>query len=57
MIKLPSSAYDIFTETALLPNLAFDDLYQYSIAKYFDLELVTMDADFKKVNDIKIEFL
>ncbi|MHB2154366.1 type II toxin-antitoxin system VapC family toxin [Calditrichota bacterium GD2] len=57
ILNLPSSAYDIFTEISLLPNLDFDDPYQYSIAKYFDLELVTMDADFKKVKDIKIEFL
>ncbi len=55
--NLPSKAYFNFTNTKNLPNLDFDDLYQYSVAKYFELEIVTMDLDFKKVKDIKVKFL
>ena len=44
ILNLPSKAYDIFTEPTDLPNLDFDDLYQYSVAKYFELEIVTMDS-------------
>ncbi len=58
LLKLPSQAYEIFTNTTKLPDLDFDDLYQYSITKYYDLEIVTMDSDFKKVkDDIKVKFL
>ena len=57
ILNLPSKAYDIFIETTELPNLDFDDLYQYSVAKYFDLEIVTLDSDFKRVKDIKIKYV
>ena len=57
ILNLPSKAYDIFIETTELPNLDFDDLYQYSVAKYFDLEIVTLDSDFKIVKDIKIKYV
>ncbi|MFH0947909.1 MAG: PIN domain-containing protein [Elusimicrobiota bacterium] len=38
-------------------NLDFDDAYQYSIAKYYELELVTMDKDFKRIKDLKMLFI
>ena len=57
ILNLPSKAYDIFIETTELPNFDFDDLYQYSVAKYFDLEIVTLDSDFKIVKDIKIKYV
>ncbi|MFH1563671.1 MAG: PIN domain-containing protein [Nitrospirota bacterium] len=38
-------------------NLDFDDAYQYSIAKYYELKLVTMDKDFERVKDLDILFL
>ena len=57
ILNLPSKEYDIFIETTELPNLDFDDLYQYSVAKYFDLEIVTLDSDFKRVKDIKIKYV
>lgn len=38
-------------------KLDFDDAYQYTVAKYFDLKIVTMDKDFKKVKDIEVLFL
>ena len=57
ILNLPSQKYEIFIKTTQLPNLDFDDLYQYSIAKYYDLEIVTMDSDFTKIKDIKVKFL
>ena len=39
-------------------NLDFDDAYQYLVAKHYELTLVTMDRDFKKIEeDLKILFL
>ena len=57
ILNLPSKAYEFFTKSTDLPNLDFDDLYQYSVAKYFELKIATMDSDFKKVKDIKIKFI
>jgi len=57
ILNLPSKEYGIFINSTRLPNLDFDDLYQYSIAKYYGLEIVTLDLDFKKVKDIKVKFL
>ncbi len=57
ILNLPSKEYNIFINTTQLPDLDFDDLYQCSIAKYYDLEIVTMDSDFKKAKDIKVKFL
>ena len=38
-------------------NLDFDDAYQYSVAKYYGLKIVTMDKDFEKIKDVEIIFL
>ncbi|MDL1962253.1 MAG: PIN domain-containing protein [Deltaproteobacteria bacterium] len=38
-------------------NLDFDDAYQYSIAKYHGLKVVTMDKDFERIRDVEILFL
>lgn len=38
-------------------NLNFDDVYQYIIAKYYNLIIVTMDKDFEKIKDIEIIFI
>ena len=35
-------------------NLDFDDAYQYSVAKYYGLKVVTMDRDFERINDLDI---
>ena len=35
-------------------NLDFDDAYQYSVAKYYGLKIVTMDRDFEKIKDLEI---
>jgi len=38
-------------------NLDFDDAYQYSMAKYYGLKVVTMDKDFERIKDVEIVFL
>ena len=38
-------------------NLDFDDAYQYSVAKYYGLKVVTMDRDFERIKDLEILFL
>ncbi len=37
-------------------NLDFDVAYQYSIAKYYGLKIVTMDKDFERIKDIEVMF-
>lgn len=38
-------------------NLDFDGAYQYSMAKYHGLKVVTMDKDFERIRDVEILFL
>jgi predicted nucleic acid-binding protein len=57
VLNLPKSAYESLIDNTSKVELDFDDMYQYSIAKHFNLEIVTMDTDFKKVPDLKVIFL
>jgi len=57
VLNLPAIEYQSLIESSKNTKLDFDDLYQYIIAKYFDLQIVTMDSDFKIIKDIKINFL
>jgi len=57
ILSLPMELYrDIVTVRKNL-NLDFDDTYQYSVAKYYGLKVVTMDKDFEKIKDLQILFL
>jgi len=38
-------------------KLDFDDAYQYGVARYFGLKIITMDRDFEKVKDVEVGFL
>jgi len=38
-------------------GLDFDDGYQYSVAKYYVLKVVTMDKDFERMKDSEVFFL
>ncbi len=38
-------------------KLDFDDAYQYSIAEYHGLKIVTMDKDFERIKDVETLFL
>lgn len=58
LITLPLGNYSEVIENRKALTLDFDDSYQYTVAKYFDLKIVTMDNDFKKVmNNIVVLFL
>jgi predicted nucleic acid-binding protein len=57
VLNLPKSAYKSLINNMSKVELDFDDMYQYSIAKHFNLEIVTMDTDFEKVSDLKVIFL
>jgi predicted nucleic acid-binding protein len=57
LISLPKDDYKEFINIKKKVELDFDDSYQYCICKHFNLKLITMDQDFKKVKDIGIQFL
>jgi len=56
ILNLPAAEYLPMMKSSKENELDFDDLYQYAIAKYYDLQIVTMDSDFKKIRDLKIVF-
>ena len=57
LLSLPMELYrDVVTVRKNL-NLDFDDTYQYCVAKYYGLKVVTMDKDFEKIKDLEILFL
>jgi len=57
ILTLPASQYESLIDKVPHLDLDFDDIYQYSVAKQFDLTIVTMDTDFKKVSDVNVIFL
>lgn len=57
ILGLPTDAYHRLADTAQKLALDFDDAYQHTIAKQFNLKIVTMDQDFKRVDDLDIIFL
>jgi predicted nucleic acid-binding protein len=57
VLNLPKSAYEHLIDNSIKIGLDFDDMYQYSIANHFNLDIVTLDTDFKKVSDLKVIFL
>ena len=57
VLNLPKSAYKSLIDNTPKVELDFDDMYQYSIAKHYNLEIVTLDTDFKNVADLKVIFL
>jgi len=53
----PLKLFEVIKQTQLT-NLDFDDSYQYMVALQNNLEIATLDQDFKKVqNQIKVHFL
>ncbi len=54
---LPKEKYKKLIEAKINQNLDFDDAYQYSVAKTNDLTIVTLDQDFKNIQDIDIQLL
>ena len=59
LLSLPMEKYIevINVKKSLDLDLDFDDVYQYSVAKYYGLKIVTMDKDFEKIKDVEIIFL
>ncbi len=58
ILSLPKDKYPDLNQTAEKFNLDFDDSYQTTVAKEFDLRIITMDNDFTKVKSlISVEFL
>ncbi|MFZ5519106.1 MAG: type II toxin-antitoxin system VapC family toxin [Candidatus Zhuqueibacterota bacterium] len=57
LLTLPKDKYDKLIDIKIRCGLDFDDSYQYYICKHYDLKLITMDQDFRHINDIEIEFL
>ena len=57
LVSLPIKLYMEVINAKRNLNLDFDDAYQYSTAKYYELTVATMDKDFKKIKDVDILFL
>ena len=59
LLSLPMEKYIevINVKKSLDLDLDFDDVYQYSVAKYYGLKIVTMDKDFEKIKDVEIIYL
>ncbi len=56
IIRLSPELYNNLPEIRKSLDLDFDDTYQMEVAKKFNLKIVTLDSDFKKVQD-KIEVM
>ncbi len=57
ILSLPIELYKELANVIKNMNLDFDDAYQYRIAKYYGVKVVTMDSDFRKIKDVEILFL
>jgi len=57
LLSLPIGMYGEMINASKSLTLDFDDAYQYIIARYYGLKVVTMDKDFEKVKDVEISFL
>jgi len=58
VLSLPLSRYNELTEIAEKHAMDFDDSYQAIIAKENDLNILTMDNDFKRlISYVKIKFV
>ena len=58
LLSLNKQDYELVSLNANKYNLDFDDSYQCAIADKFEIGIVTMDKDFKKVEkNIKVNFI
>jgi uncharacterized protein len=57
LLSLPTSDYIQLPVSSGELKLDFDDVYQYRLAKAYNLTLVTLDRDFRFVSDIQVYFL
>lgn len=57
LLSLPKDKYKDLPNIKKKTEMDFDDSYQYLLSKHFNLTIVTMDQDFKKIKDLNIQFL
>jgi predicted nucleic acid-binding protein len=57
VVTIPTSYYICLAQGKGTYNLDFDDAFQYCVAKYQGLNLVTQDKHFQGVTDITVQFL
>jgi len=57
ILSLPTNLYGEVVSVRENLSLDFDDAYQYSVGRYFNLSIVTMDKDFEVIKDLEILFL
>ncbi len=58
IISLSEDGYEALSDLTINPKFDFDDAYQYQVALENNLQLVTMDKDFKRVpQKSRIRFL
>ena len=57
LISLPKTQYQSIINFKKDFHLDFDDAYQCSLSKHFQLKIITMDKDFTKVKNLSLEFL
>lgn len=57
LLSLPMEQYKEVVNVRKSLYLDFDDAYQYSVAKYHGLRVVTMDRDFERIKDLEILLL
>lgn len=57
LLSLSAEEYKEVVSSKKDSGMDFDDAYQYSIAKYYELKIVTMDTDFEEVEDVDVLFL
>jgi len=57
LVSLSSRSYNKLSEVKKNFNLDFDDAYQYQTARENGLTIVTMDGDFKRARDVKVNFI
>jgi len=57
LLSLPMELYREVVNVKKILKLDFDDAYQYTIAKYYGLKVVTMDKDFERIKDVETLFL
>ncbi len=48
IVTIPVSAIEIVINVSQRFNLDFDDAYQYAVAEYYNLDIVSFDSDFDK---------
>jgi predicted nucleic acid-binding protein len=57
LLALPVGAYPDLLEANRDLGLDFDDAYQYCAARYYGLQIATLDRDFERSKGIIIKFI